>query len=246
MTADDPARSSELGYVRKAAPVREQVVSILRTALADGRFAPGDRLVEQQLCEMLDTSRTSLREALRHLEVEGLVTVVAGKGATVATISRQDIVDLYQVRANLEGLAARLFAEVAPTETVDELERAVDAFAEAAKTGLVEDLVAAKDVFYEILFRGAGNDALRRMMATIHLRVRQMRHASLGQTHRPSATEAELREIIAAIRRQDGEGAQASCIAHVEVAAEVALEAFRAKEARTAQRRASGLGSRSG
>src|ERR671916_3124819 len=105
--------------VQRHAPIREQVAAILRQAIVEMRLPPGKVLIERELCELTSASRPSVREALRQLEAEGLVESVNGRGTIVSRITPSVARQVYQVRANLEGLAARLFAENA-----DEGERA--------------------------------------------------------------------------------------------------------------------------
>src|SRR5579885_3504051 len=93
-----------------AAPVREQVGARLRQAIVTGHFQPGARLIERELCTLLGVSRTSLREALRQLESDGLVVNIPHKGLVVATMTREEAEEIYQVRAAMEGLAGRLAA----------------------------------------------------------------------------------------------------------------------------------------
>src|SRR5689334_11856309 len=99
--------------VRIAAPIREQIEQQLRQAITSGHFRPGDRLIERELCTLFGVSRASLREALRQLEGDGLLTNIPHKGLVVATMTKEQAFDVYQVRAVLEGLAGRLFAEQA-------------------------------------------------------------------------------------------------------------------------------------
>jgi DNA-binding GntR family transcriptional regulator len=96
---------------REAAPLRSQVVDLLRRAIVGAEFAPGERLTERVLCERFAVSRTVVREALRQLESEGLVTTVPQRGPVVAVLSAADAASLYEVRALLEALAGRAFAE---------------------------------------------------------------------------------------------------------------------------------------
>jgi DNA-binding GntR family transcriptional regulator len=94
-----------------AAPLRKQVIELLRDAIASMEFEPGQRLVERDLCERFDVSRTVIREALRHLEAEGLVDLVANHGPVVSRITREDAGHIYEARATLEGVIARYAAE---------------------------------------------------------------------------------------------------------------------------------------
>ena len=92
------------------APLRRKIVVALRHAIEVGEVRPGDRLIEKDLCQKLNVSRTSLREALRELQAEKLVTT-SSRGLIVAEISEDDAANIYQVRAALEGLVAAQFAE---------------------------------------------------------------------------------------------------------------------------------------
>ena len=94
-----------------AAPLRLQVLDGLRRAIIEGRLAPGARLTERELTEMMGVSRTVIREALRQLETEGLIANVPNKGPVVRALSLAEAKDLYTIRAVLEGLAARLFVQ---------------------------------------------------------------------------------------------------------------------------------------
>src|SRR5690606_30904625 len=139
-----------LKVTRNTQNLRQQVVELLRGAILEYRFKPGERLIERELCELTGVSRTSVREALRHLESEGLVVNLPHKGPTVAVVTAQDALELYQVRGALEGLAGRLFATRGGREQVVRLEGALAgleaAFAERDRRG-IEQATAA---FYEV------------------------------------------------------------------------------------------------
>ena len=92
-------------------PLRDVVFENLRGAIVEGRLKPGQRLMEVQLAEQLGVSRTPVREAIRKLELEGLVVMLPRKGAYVANMSLKDLIDVLEIRASLEGLAASLAAE---------------------------------------------------------------------------------------------------------------------------------------
>ena len=110
--------------------LREQVAERMRMAIATGRLPPGARLIERELCEMMGVSRTSLREALRELQADGLITNQHNKRLSVAVVTRGDAESIYEVRAVLEGLAARLFARNATTEQMAALRKSVERLAE--------------------------------------------------------------------------------------------------------------------
>ena len=106
--------ASGLRVERKPAPIRTQVLDNLRLAIVERRLAPGQRLIERELVELTGVSRTSVREALRELAAEGLVTVIPNKGTVVTSVSAEEARQLYQVRSALEGLAGRCSPRMLP------------------------------------------------------------------------------------------------------------------------------------
>ena len=123
MTGDGAVGSLRVGRV--AAPLREQAVGVLREAILDFRLRPGQRLVERELIEQTGVSRATIREALRQLTAEGLVTIIPQRGAVVVELTQKEARDLYELRATLEALVARLFAERATDEQVAQLRQVV-------------------------------------------------------------------------------------------------------------------------
>src|SRR6202047_1311284 len=150
--------NNELKIEAVSAPLRLQVVQTLRKAILQGRFAPGARLVEKDLCELMGVSRVSVREAFRQLESEGIIENIPNRGPVVATLSRAQVKDVYEVRQALEALAAKLFASNATEKQVEELSNATETLALVYRSGNVDEIVAAKDVFYGVLYSGCGNE----------------------------------------------------------------------------------------
>jgi len=214
---------------RQAAPVRQQTQEKLRQAILEGRFLPGERLIERELCELTGVSRTSVREALRQLEAEGLVKILPYKGPVVAEITVEDARHIYQVRAALEGLAGRLFAMRASDEEVEELADAVEQLAVAYESGDIKQMLQAKTEFYQILLTGSGNPLARSMLQSLHDRVNYLRITSLSSPGRPHASLAEIRRIVEAIRSRDPEKAWAACVEHVYNAEAEAVKALQAR-----------------
>lgn len=215
---------------RSAAPVREQVLLKLRQAIMDRTFAPGQRLLERQLCEMTGVSRTSVREALRQLEAEGLVEMVPNQGPIVARISAAEAQELYEVRAVLEGLAGRSFAARASEAQIDRLAEAVDAIEEVVAAGEQHRLLELKDLFYDILLEGAGNATAAHMLGGLHARITFLRSTTLGQAGRPAHTVAELRGILEQAQARNPDEAERLCIDHVRRAGAIAVAALEAAE----------------
>ncbi|HEV7393588.1 MAG TPA: GntR family transcriptional regulator [Burkholderiales bacterium] len=195
-----------------AAPLRLQVLDSLRQGIISGRLAPGARITERELTEMLGVSRTVIREALRQLETEGLVANVPNKGPVVRELSLEEAKDLYSIRAVLEGFAARLFAENASEVDFNTLEEALEGVVTAYESGDANRVLETKNGFYAILFEGASSATLSSMLNTLHARIWRWR--ALGLTHPDRSPErslesiASLRAVLAAIRQRDGESAE--------------------------------------
>lgn len=213
---------------RTAAPLRRSVVEALRQSIVHGRLAPGARLIERELIEMMGVSRTVLREALRQLEAEKLIDVIANKGAVVRILSRAEAEDLYSIRAALEGLAARLVTVRGDDGTRRALSAALARTVKAYEDKDPQTIVASKNAFYEILFRGADSETLSAMIGSLQARVWRWRVLGLAHPQRSDRRSAEtienLRALVAAI--EAGNAALAERIARDEVT-NAASEAMR-------------------
>ncbi len=233
MATSLPTASTAFAISRIAAPIREQVEARLRQAITSGHFRPGDRLIERELCTLLGVSRTSLREALRQLEGDGLVTNIPNKGMVVATMTREEAEEIYQLRAMLEGLAGRLFAEQASPEQRAALREALEGVEAAHQSGNLQALVSAKDRFYAVLVSGCSNRTVGTILQSLHDRIASLRFVTLARPGRATASVVEMHRILGAIERQDPEEAWLACVEHVQHAARVATQVFEQQEALT-------------
>lgn len=195
-----------------AAPLRQQVLDGLRQAIIEGRLAPGARLTERELTEMMGVSRTVIREALRQLESEGLIAIIPNKGPVVRELSLAEAKDLYHIRAVLEGLAARLFIENAGEAQVRQLAQALDVVAGAYERGDAQEVLETKNRFYDVLFAGACSETLSSMLGTLHARIWRWRALGLSHPQRSAQRSREsvknLRAMLAAIRKRDADAAE--------------------------------------
>ncbi|WP_084587805.1 GntR family transcriptional regulator [Devosia riboflavina] len=198
-----------------AAPVRLQVAASFRSAILSGRFSPGERLVEKDLCDLTGASRTTVREALRQLETEGLVELLPNKGPIVAAISAEQARSIYEVREALEALAGSLFVQRASQDQRDALEETVKQMAVAYKGGSIEEILAAKDRFYAVLLEGSGNEIIASTLKMMHARVNLLRRVSLGQNSRLPASLRELQAVIKAVKANDAKLVAKLCREHV-------------------------------
>jgi GntR family transcriptional regulator, trigonelline degradation regulator len=142
---------------RFVAPVREQVLAMMRDAILSGTWEPGERLVERDICERTGASRSSVREAFRELETEGLVTTLPNKGVVVSTISAKEIADAIDLSEVVELYIVREFAECATEENTEALKRSLSKIEVAAREGRPNAANAALDEFHGILAKGADN-----------------------------------------------------------------------------------------
>lgn len=216
---------------RIAAPLREQVVTALREAILDFRLEPGRRLVERELVEQLDVSRTTVREALRELTSEGLIKVVPQKGAVVAAPTHDEARDLYDVRCALETLLVRRFVEKAPRSKTHALEAAAEHFAEVASRENVEprEVLEARHVFNAVLHDGVGSDVLRQLVDGVQAKVRVLVVKGMSNDH--SEAVQELRDVVAAVKERDADAAVEVYTRHMRRVAANALEGLKKLEA---------------
>ena len=190
--------------------MRRKIAASLRMAVQTGALEPGARLVEKDLCQELNVSRTSLREALRELEAEGLVES-GQRGLVVARITPDEARNIYNVRAALEGLVAEHFAQLAGEPDQLALDRVVPA------------IISEKDRFYEVLCLGARNTVVLDLLTRLNSRINNLRSLSRSNPARGKDSLLEIMDIAAALKRRDPLAAKAAAVRHIERAAEAAL-----------------------
>ncbi|CAN7355977.1 GntR family transcriptional regulator [Bosea sp. LjRoot9] len=211
-------------------PVRLLVENGIRNAIVSGRFAAGEHLPDRMLCELFGASRTVVREAVRLLEAEGLVTVLPNRGPFVAYLSGVEAAQIYEVRGVLEALAGEAFAVRASDEERIGLRRIYEEMAAYQAGSGSDGLVALKRRFYDVLLRGCRNDHVAKMLAPLLSRITQLRGMSLSAPGRLPHMLAEVRQIVEAIERRQPDLAAQACRDHVRRAAEVALRALAEQE----------------
>jgi DNA-binding GntR family transcriptional regulator len=208
--------------------LREQCLTMLRSAITAGKLAPGTRLVETELSAAFGVSRGTLREALRALQQEGLVT--AGEsGLSVRVVGRQEIVDIFAVRAAIEGLAVAILCSRAErSEVVDELRRALERMAQTAG-----DLAAQAEAdleFHQLLCRLTGNETLVRSWEFLsgHVRVTVMHAGPERALHNMNVNRHS--PIVDAIEAGDEQVARRIITEHMDEAATRLASSFPAEE----------------
>lgn len=206
--------------------VRSQTVAKLREAIEMGQLQPGERLVETALCQRMGVSRTSIREALRRLEAEHLVTNTPNIGPSVAIIDWKAAEQIYEVRRLLEGEVAALCAERASPDTLTAIERAVDAFETAVRADDAIKRIRTTEAFYDAILDGCANDVMRDMVVGLNARVSLLRATSMSRSGRANESIVELRRIYEEIAKGNAAGARTAAQDHVRSAAASARKVF--------------------
>ena len=170
------------------APLRNQIMRSLRRAIELGHLEPGARLIEKSLCEQLDVSRTSLREALRELKAEGILTQTHNRGLAVVRVSRQDAENIYRIRSVLEPLIVEQFIERAAEEDIAGLKGRGDELTAAYQSGDLARIVAAKRAFYDRICTGAQNPIAFDILTRLTLLTSPLRSRSLTRSMCSGAT----------------------------------------------------------
>jgi DNA-binding GntR family transcriptional regulator len=221
--------STEMELIRPDT-LRNQVENSLREAIMAGRFRPGERLVERDLCERLGVSRTSVREALRKLEAEKLVTIIPHKGPMVATISADEVSDLYALRGLLEGFAAREFAAVADDRAIAEFGKAAKELKAQAAARDRDGVLKAKSRLYGVLLSNCGNALISELLNGLYSRINLLRATSLMEPDRLSKSLKEIDILYKALKARDSHAAENAARTHVENAYQAALRILTAME----------------
>lgn len=196
-------------------PLRDVVFNALREGILKGDLKPGERLMEKQLAEKMGVSRTPIREAIRKLELEGLVVMVPRKGAQVAEITVKDVKDVLEVRAALEELAVKLACTKMTDKEVVALQETVVEFESAVEENRLEALVQLDIKFHDIIYKATQNDKLQHIINNLREQMFRYRLAYLRNPEFHSTIEGEHREIFDAIKARDEEKACAIAKEHI-------------------------------
>lgn len=188
--------------------------------LGDG-YAPGTALSEVRLAELFDVSRTPVREALKQLQVEGLVEIRPKVGTFVRRMTRREIVEMFQVKEILEGMAARLMAQRGQVPELDQLRANLDSAESATRSGDTAAYAALVHEFHETIVRGSDNRKLAEHYTGLmnQLSYHRMVVRSVEHPGRLSRSCAEHRRIVELITEKDGVGAEVAMRDHVAASA---------------------------
>ena len=180
-----------------------RVYNHIRDGILAGTFAKGDELKEKNIGDELGVSRTPVREALRQLELEGLVSIIPNKGAFVEGVSTDDIRDIYEIRALLEGLCARWAATRISAELMAAMEENIYLTEYHEKQGNAKKLLELDNRFHELLYEAGGSKELMRVLKDYHEYVGRVRKVPHGETKRAKNSTHEHKQICEAIKNHD-------------------------------------------
>ena len=197
-------------------PLREVVFKTLRQSILTGELKPGERLMEIHLAEKLGVSRTPIREAIRKLELEGLVTMIPRRGAEVAKISEKNLKDVLEVRTCLDSLAVRLACQRITDEQIDDLKKACDDFVLATKTGEATAITKADVKLHDVIVRATGNERLQQMINTLSEQMYRYRLEYIKDADKRQILVVEHDYILKAIRSRHVAEAKKAIREHID------------------------------
>ena len=196
-------------------PLRDVVFNTLRQAILRGELKPGERLMEIQLANKLGVSRTPIREAIRKLELEGLVVMIPRKGAEVAKITVRDLKDALEVRMAIDSLSVKLACERLDEDDKTEIKQACVAFREAVKSGNVQAIVEGDERFHNTIYRASKNQKLITIAMNLREQVYRYRFEYVKDFSYHENLIREHDQITEAILKGDVETAQKIMKEHI-------------------------------
>ncbi len=208
--------------------VKSNLVEELRDAIICGEFVPGQRLRLEDIAARFDISITPVREALRDLESEGLVTIFPHRGAAVTELSADDLIDIYEVRAILEKMATRLAVPVITEDTLTQLESCVEQMDN--HLGELAELVKLNHNFHSTLYCASGRRHLCELTTMLRYRTQHYLHAYISNLRGMPMAQEEHRAVIEACRNGDAERAATIIYDHVTHVGNSIIEYVRQKE----------------
>lgn len=197
--------------------LRGRVFQKIRDDILEGKYKEGEELREITLGKELGVSRTPVREALRQLELEGLVRIVPNKGAFVTGITGKDVTDIYMIRSLLEGLCARWATEHIQEEQIEELEEILllSEFHLKKNKETANQVTKLDGEFHEVLYKASNSRILEHVLSDFHKYVQMARRTSVTNLERAEKSIAEHKEILAAIRSKDADLAEQLANVHI-------------------------------
>lgn len=197
-------------------PLRDVVFNTLRQAILIGELKPGERLMELHLADRLGVSRTPVREAIRRLELEGLVTMIPRKGAEVARITEKSMSDVLEVRRTLDALCAELACDRITPESLAALKKACDHFEQCVGTHDAKKIAEADVSLHDIIVEATGNQRLIQMVHNLSEQMYRYRFEYIKDNSQHDTLVKEHRIIYQSIVDKDKDTAAAAARLHID------------------------------
>lgn len=216
-------------YLEETPSLCEQAANVLREAILNEEFKPGDKLVERSLADQTGVSRTSIREALGKLQAEGLITRIPGRGMYVSKLSEDEALAIYEARAILESAMARMFVARAGDADLAALDKAVDQAERTDRPETAREHARDLDEVFQVITRGAGNAVTDQMAAVLRTRVTYLRTITsrVASAERRVESIRILHEIRTALISRDADRAETLIRGYVERSAAFAVDTLR-------------------
>lgn len=218
-------------HMNEYLPLRDVVFNTLRQAILKGELKPGERLMEIALAERLGVSRTPIREAMRKLELEGLVVMIPRRGAQVANITEKDLNDVLEVRIALENVAIEKACKLMSEEEMGRLWLAAKEFERTMAEGNLVRLAEADVAFHEIIYKASDNVRLNQVLNNLREQIYRYRVEYLKEEETRNVLVKEHEELTRAIRQRDVELAQKISFQHIENQRRAIIQSIEAEEA---------------
>lgn len=197
-------------------PLREIVYDELKMQILTGQIEPGTRMMEVEMANEMGVSRTPVREAIRKLEKEGLVTIEPRRGAYAPEVSVRDMIEILEVREEIEGLATELAAERMDDDTKARLYRTADKYGEAVKDNDTGEMIKLDTEFHHIIVEGSSNKILMNVVEQLQELVLRFRYIYYDDFRRAEKMPREHKAIIEGIKSGNAKSARKAAEDHVE------------------------------
>lgn len=211
-------------------PLRDVVFNTLRQAILRGELKPGERLMEIQLANRLGVSRTPIREAIRKLELEGLVLMIPRKGAEVAEITEKNLRDVLEVRSALEELAVQLACDRIKQEDIENLKQAAKNFEAVLGSADITKIAEADVAFHDIIYNATDNTRLIQLLNNLREQMYRYRVEYLKQKECHPKLMSEHLDIIQAIENGERDRAAKITSQHIDNQVAAVIDILRHKE----------------
>lgn len=213
-----PIKFDNMGHIR------DSVFSILRNAILNGKLEPGEHLVERDIAEQLGISRTPVREAIRQLELERLVTHIPRKGVVVAGFSKADVLEITAIRTVLEGLICSIAAVKVRARDLDRLELILRQMQDEHSKGNFKKVNQLNNRFHETIYRAAESPRLYDLLSTLREYINRFAQVAYTKPGRFEEALVEHKAIVEALCNHDSHKAEEAAKRHVEKSSEAYIE----------------------